>query len=285
MKAKNLLRIFIGFVFVFPIVNFLIPQLDFMFWLSFSLVIVGYFLVYFIHRKKKSDSIMQDDSNTNNHIPKEILSLIFAVIAGFAITRALSHFSDSVGDGLLSLGIIMRLISFFAISIPFFHASLSILKTNTKLNKHPSLIFLMFIVLFVNAVIIYLQAENLLSPNLFVTFITILVGFNAVWLLLQKPLVTFYKIKETKNGGLPHEEWMEMHSITFSYLFFSFLPYIQQSSVHLELLDVVLFFVLVARVTFDYIVGWNSVYSTTIPGVGDGTSGGKPAVKNNNKIT
>lgn len=278
---KCLLRIGVIVVAIFPII-YRIYQLDIVFWASTILVIGGYFLVYFIHRENiknqtqptpQSTSIFtalkailpaiqktQASEKQKNEIPKETLSVIFAFIAGFAITKALTQFSFGIRD-IVTLEMCIRLITFFAVSIPFFHASLSILKNKPNLSNRSLLIFLLFLILFVNAIVIYLQAENLLKFNLFVTFIIILMLINGSWLLIQNYLFRKLGIPNKDPDDLSHEEWLEMHFITSAYLFFVFLPH----TVGLDMIsEVVLFCVLVARTVFDYRLGWKSVYSSDI---------------------
>ncbi len=194
--------------------------------------------------------------------PVLILSGIYGVVAGFAITIALqSAFVPLEGQPRSPLDLVSAapnefwsLLIFLSIAVPFYHGTsmflVKIARQGIKKGTEGKTFF-DFIVLFVEASLLIAMGLTLNSFHAFTGWITLLIIVDASWLFISLA---------KKDYSAPIE-WLQL-DIPFI-LFLILLP--NFSTVELQFVTlVILLAISVFRSVIDYKVAWRSIY---FPGV------------------
>jgi hypothetical protein len=193
--------------------------------------------------------------------PSLYFASIYVVVAGLALTIALSDFSANSLNNFLTFSItendlksLTYLISFLAISLHFFHVGLIFLTTNAaheflttnaahegQVRTGKRLIMIFMLILFQSTLILF-SAVNTNNSDNFIKIVVAIFIANIVWFLLS------YK------GKFFYLEWLHFDLLTLSFLL---IMYNHQLLVTGILLSIVLTF----RTVCDYYSLWNRFWS------------------------
>ena len=145
------------FVFYIPINN------TYRLWISVAFVVLGFVLTFISRKHRESRDahvINTKDGPSSDQFGKEyferpevILGTMYAIIAGFAFTEALKDYNqyiehiplcspssqivlnrECISEVLNNADVIFRLLSFFAIAVPFYHGGILTLLKGEKRN-------------------------------------------------------------------------------------------------------------------------------------------------------
>ena len=201
---------------------------------------------------------LSDDESRSGQNPILILSGIYGVVAGFAITIALqSAFVPLGGQPRSPLDLVsaapnelLSLFIFLSIAVPFYHGTsmflVKIAREGIKKGTEGKTLF-DFVVLFVEASLLIAMGLTLDSFPAFTGWITLLIIIDASWLFISLA---------KKDYSAPIE-WLQL-DIPFI-LFLILLP--RFSTLELQFVTlVILLAISVFRSAIDYKVAWRSIY-------------------------
>jgi hypothetical protein len=199
-----------------------------------------------------------DERRTTGQNPILILSGIYGVVAGFAITTALqSAFVPLAGQPRSPLDLVSAapnefwsLFIFLSIAVPFYHGTsmflVKIAREGIKKGTEGKTFF-DFVVLFVEASLLIAIGLTLNTFHAFTGWITLLIIVDASWLFISLA---------KKDYSAPIE-WLQL-DIPFI-LFLILLP--RFSTLELQFVTlVILLAISVFRSAIDYKVAWRSIY-------------------------
>jgi hypothetical protein len=207
---------------------------------------------------EQTKEIKSSDERRTGQNPILILSGIYGVVAGFAITTALqSAFVPLVGQPRSPLDLVSAapnefwsLFIFLSIAVPFYHGTsmflVKIAREGIKKGTEGKTFF-DFVVLFVEASLLIAMGLTLNSFHAFTGWITLLIIIDASWLFISLA---------KKDYSAPIE-WLQL-DIPFI-LFLILLP--RFSTLELQFVTlVILLAISVFRSAIDYKVAWRSIY-------------------------
>jgi hypothetical protein len=269
--------------------------------LQFSLAVLafGLMLLELLNWKLK---LTEDDGQSRNIELKiqgrEIfLEGLLAVIAGLAFTEAIRNTVDPIkvplgnitnndGSGLGAVLSVLidhsylpvNLIAFFSVAVPFYHGGFIAFLGPLGKNRRDGVIssYLIFIIVFANAVLLFLAAVNIAHSLSMTFFIVSLLFLNSAWLPIQL-LISRFKEKQTPLSCgdttdyskskipkllIPALNWIVLDLLLAVFLFWQASPLIKSDSDFSS--SLVLLVVLLSRAAIDYHLNWKSVYSNTI---------------------
>jgi hypothetical protein len=226
-----------------------------------------FIMIYVLHQiLRKSKPIFEQTKETESshderkmgQNPILILSGIYGVVAGFAITTALqSAFVPLEGEPQSPLDLVLAfpnefcsLLIFLSIAVPFYHGTsmflVKIAREGIKKGTEGKTFF-DFVVLFVEASLLIAMGLTLNSFHAFTGWITLLIIVDASWLFISLA---------KKDYSAPIE-WLQL-DIPFI-LFLILLPRFSTLEPQFVTL-VILLAISVFRSAIDYKVAWRSIY-------------------------
>jgi hypothetical protein len=122
------------------------------------------------------------------------LQALFAIVAGLALTEAVSELAREVDNALPTARTLMLMIAFLATIIPFFHGGLRHLDdvyivTPPGPNMSRYALLVDFILLFVESVMLLGMAHRLVDPPHFLAFLLFLLVIDIIWAIVTPPLI------------------------------------------------------------------------------------------------
>jgi hypothetical protein len=210
-----------------------------------------------------------------------VLSGIYAIVAGFAITAALGNYADALTMGKSPIKTPLDLLFFLCSDQNYFHntvllfgfflvASTSYLGATFFLSydvgsaplQTERVRFFTFIISFLQAAFLFLMSrkEAMSSIDIFVIWLFLLYFFNFVWSILY--LVTSVALGLESNVPAAPRQWIPLNGLTMAFLLLYVLyPHLVNSdwSTYTSLL-----IVLFGSTMSDYYIAWGSVYSRVI---------------------
>lgn len=225
-----------------------------------AIFVMIYVLHHILEKSKPTFEPTKETESSYNEgrNPVLILSGIYGVVAGFAITTALqSAFVPLAGQPRSPLDLVSAapnefwsLLIFLSIAMPFYHGTsmflVKIARQGIKKGTEGKTFF-DFIVLFVEASLLIAMGLTLNSFHAFTGWITLLIVVDASWLFISLA---------KKDYSAPIE-WLQL-DIPFI-LFLVLLPNFSSSELQFFAL-LVLFIISVFRSVIDYKVAWRSIY-------------------------
>jgi hypothetical protein len=122
------------------------------------------------------------------------LQVLFAIVAGLALTEAVSELAREVDNALPTARTLMLMVAFLATIIPFFHGALRHLDdvyivTPPGPNMSRYALLIDFILLFVESVMLLGMAHRLVDPPHFLAFLLFLLVIDIIWAIVTPPLI------------------------------------------------------------------------------------------------
>lgn len=199
--------------------------------------------------------------------PLLILSGIYAVLAGFGLTEAFSNTSKLIESKaayeIMVVDIVYKilpLLTYLSLAIPFYHgATMAFLKQaerwwlRKQRTEKPRIAFLDFLVLFVEAGVLYFMSTNLDEFSDIVKWAFILMVADTTWILATR---------NSKDRQIPRE-WLQLNIPYSAFLIIAFALFSPDLGYTGKLPDYALpflFSVTLFRTVVDYGVTWKSIY-------------------------
>jgi hypothetical protein len=122
------------------------------------------------------------------------LQALFAIVAGLALTEAVSELAREVDNALPTARTLMLMVAFLATIIPFFHGGLRhlddvyiVTPPGPNMSRYAPLVD--FILLFVESVMLLGMAHRLVDPPHFLAFLLFLLVIDIIWAIVTPPLI------------------------------------------------------------------------------------------------
>jgi len=207
-----------------------------------------------------------------------VLSAIYGIIGGLAITTAIGAYSATIQSldaeirTPLDVALLLShntkfyfdtvlLLGFFTVALPTYLGSTFFLshQFDTKEeNNGIKVLFLTFILSFLQSVFLYFMSTSIESFNQFVLWLFLLQIVNSIWSIWQ--LFTRSHVFRKQYRPPPPREWVPIDVLLILFLSIYFIYQIELTWNDYVYLLVVLF----VRTIFDFRVGWDSVYAEVI---------------------
>jgi hypothetical protein len=231
-------------------------------------VSVGFFFICIWYKKEKKEKGSLKVKAVGSSLI--VLSAIYAIVAGFAITEALSNYANALSSPHYFHNTAL-LFAFFLVASSCYLGATFFLSYDADPNmeidpkdeeNRDRLRFITFIISFLQAVFLFLMSRAMASIDLFVTWLILLYFFNFVWSIIYLPLSHYLKLK----NRLPLKEilpkaplqWIPLNFMTMLFL----LVYVAYP--HPVNSDWSMVFVLFGSTLSDYYIAWRDVYSNVI---------------------
>ena len=207
-----------------------------------------------------------------------VLSAIYGIIGGLAITTAIDNYSVAlqdthqkirtpidlallISDDSIFYSATILLLGFFVVALPTYLGSTFFLShefDTEKQNKGIKILFLTFILSFLQSIFLYFMSTSISSFNEFVLWLFLLQIVNSIWSIWQ--LVSKSRKFRNDYRPPPPREWVPLDILLVLFLLVYFIYQIEVSWIDYVFLLVVLS----VRTLFDFRVGWDSVYAEVI---------------------
>ena len=262
---------FFPFYILTPLLPFLFTQAI---WIPVIIVLSGFSMTLFY----KGGAWSSKPGTKELSSSVVVLSAIYGIIGGLAITTAIGAYSASIqsldAEIRTPLDVILLLshntkffsdtvllLGFFTVALPTYLGSTFFLshQFDTKeQNKGVKDLFLTFILSFLQSVFLYFMSTSIGSFNQFALWLFLLQIVNSIWSIWQ--LFSRSSIFKKNYRPPPPREWVPLDVLLVLFLLVYFIYQIEVSWIDYVLLLVVLS----VRTLFDFQVGWDSVYAEVI---------------------
>ena len=272
----RLLKIWIPSFFPFYVLTPLIPFLLAQTVLGSFIAVLAGFTIAVAFYKHGSPSSRPSRKRLSSSVV--VLSAIYGIIGGLAITTAIDTYSDTLHNVDLKIRTPMDLalllssdtkfyndtillLGFFAVALPTYLGSTFFLShefDTKKQNKGIKALFLTFILSFFQSIFLYFMSTSIGNFYEFVLWLFLLQIVNSVWSIWQ--LVSKSGKFRNDYRPPPPREWVPLDILLVLFLLVYFIYQIEVSWIDY----VFLLIVLSVRTTIDFQVGWDSVYAEVI---------------------
>jgi hypothetical protein len=203
------------------------------------------------------------------------LQALFAIVAGLALTEAVSELAREVDNALPTARTLMLMVAFLATIIPFFHGALRHLDdvyivTPPSPNMSRYALLVDFILLFVESVMLLGMAHRLVDPPHFLAFLLFLMVIDIIWAIVTPPLIDCkMTVRDVLKAVVPRPKFSKDTEIAWAQNNIFFVPFAIaawifidtiQPSFSIEALIVMVFAVL--RSFNDYRLSWSFYFPT-----------------------
>jgi len=222
------------------------------------MLIIGFFFTllswYWYTKPKLNGTTWNNPPDIRGDNPIIILGTIYGIVAGLAITQALTDY-DVKG---VPISMTFLLIGFFSIAVTFYHGAavfLSVAAAELLQKEDRRKLFYNFIFLFAEAILLFFISESLGDIDQFAKMFIALLIVDVVWSIIHQ---ISYTPNDKEN---PHSsvEWIHLDFLMIGFLimFMIFHPLHQFDELYINLIFLI---ALLGRTIVDYIVGWRLVY-------------------------